>query len=276
MILSSPLAVTVDGGVHPLLSAFSAAALAGYVVAALLGGPREAWARTALAGGWIAQAAAIAVDLGGAGHLREGARFGFGPVLSVTLWLVLAVYWVESRVVPMSSARRPLAMAAAVAVLVAWVFPADLRPNVPSVWAPLHWVLGMASYGLFGVAVLHGVLLNRAEQRLRERTPGAPPPGVPLLRLERLTFDFILAGFVALSAALVAGWWVASPWRWDHKTVFSVLAWLVFAGLLAGRRVLGWRGTQATRWLYAGATLLLLAYVGSRFVVEVLLVRAAG
>ena len=70
------------------------------------------------------------------------------------------------------------------------------------------------------------------------------------------------------------GWWFASRWRWDHKTVFSLLGWAVFAVLLGGRRVRGWRGRQATRWLYAGAALLLLAYVGSRFVLEVVLHRA--
>ena len=65
-------------------------------------------------------------------------------------------------------------------------------------------------------------------------------------------------------------------WRWgDHKAVFSVLAWGVFAALLLGRHLRGWRGRKATRWLYLGAALLLLAYVGSRFVLEVLLVRSA-
>ena len=63
-------------------------------------------------------------------------------------------------------------------------------------------------------------------------------------------------------------------WRWDHKTVFSLLAWGVFAALLVGRRQRGWRGRRATRWLYAGAALLLLGYAGSRFVLEVLLGRA--
>jgi ABC-type uncharacterized transport system permease subunit len=53
-----------------------------------------------------------------------------------------------------------------------------------------------------------------------------------------------------------------------------VLGWLVFAGLLSGRRAFGWRGPAATRWVYAGAAMLLLAYVGSRFVLEVLLQRA--
>jgi ABC-type uncharacterized transport system permease subunit len=118
--------------------------------------------------------------------------------------------------------------------------------------------------------------LNRAEHLMRQRaaTPGpALPAGMPLLRLERLTFRFVGAGFVVLSLALLLGAWFASPWRWDHKAVFSILGWLVFASLLAGRRAFGWRGPRATRWLYAGAGLLLLAYVGSRFVLEVLLQR---
>ena len=98
---------------------------------------------------------------------------------------------------------------------------------------------------------------------------------MPLLRLERLTFRFVAAGFVTLTAAVALGWWFASPWRWDHKAIFSVLGWLVFAGLLAGRRAFGWRGPRATRWVYVGALMLLLAYVGSRFVIEVLLQRHA-
>ena len=97
--------------------------------------------------------------------------------------------------------------------------------------------------------------------------------GMPLLQLERMTFRFVAAGFAVLSAAIVLGAWYAKPWHWDHKTVFSILGWLVFAGLLAGRRAFGWRGPAATRGVYAGAALLLLAYVGSRFVLEVLLHR---
>ena len=96
---------------------------------------------------------------------------------------------------------------------------------------------------------------------------------MPLLRLERLTFRFVAAGFVVLSAAIVLGVWFSEHWRWDHKAVFSILGWLVFAGLLAGRRAFGWRGPVATRGVYTGAALLLLAYVGSRFVLEVVLHR---
>ncbi|MCK7499398.1 MAG: cytochrome c biogenesis protein [Comamonadaceae bacterium] len=92
---------------------------------------------------------------------------------------------------------------------------------------------------------------------------------MPLLQLERLTFRFVEAGFVVLTRDAAARRGDRpTRWRWDHKTVFSLLGWAVFAALLAGRHWRGWRGRRATRWLYAGAALLLLAYAGSRFVLR--------
>lgn len=246
-----------------------------YVLAAQQSERFKLTLRTALLLGWIAHGVAILVDTAGLGSAVSGARFGFAPALSMTLWMVLAVYGVESRVVPLPGVRRTLALLGVVVVLLAWLFPGELRPQAPSPWAPVHWALGLASYGLFGVAVLHAVMLNRAERQMRNRdlsaAPRELPKGVPLLRLERLTFRFVTAGFAVLSAAVLLGAWYANPWRWDHKTVLSILGWVVFAGLLAGRRAFGWRGLRATSWLYAGAVLLLLAYAGSRFVFEVLL-----
>ncbi|MFG6465464.1 cytochrome C assembly family protein [Roseateles sp. BYS87W] len=223
---------------------------------------------------WTAQLVALVVDIGGYGLGTPGARFGFAPALSMTIWLVLTVYLVESRFLPLHSVRRVLAWLAAAAVVLAWSFPGESRPAAASPWAPLHWVLGLASYGLFGVAVLHAALMNRAETRLRQKQPAAG--GMPLLQLERLTFQFVAAGVGALSLAIFLGWWFTPTWRWDHKNLLAVLGWLVLAGLLVGRRVYGWRGRRATRWLYAGAALLLLSYAGSRFVLEVILQRGAG
>jgi ABC-type uncharacterized transport system permease subunit len=105
--------------------------------------------------------------------------------------------------------------------------------------------------------------------------------GVPLLTLERLTFRFIGAGFLLLSATLALGllfgsqlYGARAALRWDHKTAFSVLSWLTFALLLIGRARFGWRGKRAVRILYIGSGLLLLAYVGSRFVMEIILGRS--
>ena len=255
----------------------SLVALAGYAVAALPGRRYTSGLRIALLIGWLAHAVSIIVDIAGFGVGAAGARFGFAPALSVTLWLVLGVYIFESRLVPLLGARHRLALIGLAVIVLAWLFPGQLHPDTASRWVPLHWLLGIASYGLFGAAVLHAAMLSRAERQMRSvgpATSAASATGMPLLRLERLTYRFVAAGFVTLSAALLLGAWFANPWRWDHKTVFSILGWIVFAGLLAGRHAFGWRGPRATRWLYAGAVLLLLAYVGSRFVLEVLLHRA--
>jgi ABC-type uncharacterized transport system permease subunit len=185
------------------------------------------------------------------------------------------VHAFDGRLLPTPSVRRPLAVAGIGAVALGMLFPGEAR-KLGSAWAPLHWLLGVGSYGLFGAALLHAVLLDGAERRLRARR-GLPSTtsGVPLLQLERITFRFVGAGFAVLSVAMLLGIATTAQWRWDHKTVLSFVAWALFALLLAGRHWRGWRGQQATRWLYAGVIVLQLAYVGSRFVLEVLLERSA-
>ncbi len=272
-------------GVAPLVLALMA--VLAYAVAAWPVRSLSRLPAPALVAGWLLHAVLLALDIGGWGRGEPGARLGFGPVLSLTVWLVLAVHEVESRFVPLPGVRRALAINGAVVVLVAWAFPGEVRA-ANNVWAPVHWLLGVASYALFGAAVLHAWMLDAAERALRQRKVGssgafglapagaAPGPmGMPLLRLERLTFRFVEAGFVVLTGALLLGVATAPQWRWDHKTVFSLLGWTVFAALLLGRQWRGWRGRRATRWLYVGAVLLLLAYVGSRFVFEVLVGRPA-
>ncbi len=209
-------------------------------------------------------------------------RFGFAPALSVTAWLVLATYVVESQFFPQLKARWALASLGAVAVLAAWVFPGKPLHADASPWLPLHWALGIASYGMFAAAVVHAGLMNHAERQIRLAHEGGG--GLPLLTLERLTFRFVNIGFILLTATLLAGFFFGetlygskgTAWKWDHKTVFSLLAWFTFALLLVGRARLGWRGKRAARMLYMGSGLLLLAYVGSRFVLEVLLERTSG
>ena len=270
-------------GVAPLVLALMA--VLAYAAAAWPSRSPSRLPAPALVAGWLLHAVLLALDIAGWGRGEPGARLGFGPVLSLTVWLVLAVHEVESRFVPLPGVRRVLAISGALVVLVAWAFPGEVRAAL-NVWAPVHWLLGVASYALFGAAVLHAWMLDSAERQLRLRRPGseafslapagsAPGPmGMPLMRLERLTFRFVEAGFVVLTLALLLGVATAAQWRWDHKTVFSLMGWTVFAALLLGRHWRGWRGRRATRWLYAGAVLLLLAYVGSRFVFEVLVSRS--
>lgn len=271
MILSGPAG---NLGAAPLVLALGAALA--YGVAAASVDARARWAAPALVLAGALHALVLALDIGGWGRSEQGTRLGFAPVLSLTVWLLISVHAIESRFVPLPAVRRVLAIIGAAVVLLAWAFPGEVRPSA-SGWAPLHWMLGVASYGLFGAAVLHAVMLDAAERQMRRRAVPPPAPlGLPLLRLERLTFRFVEAGFVVLTLALLLGFLTAASWRWDHKTVFSLLGWAVLGALLAGRWFSGWRGRRATRWLYAGSVLLLLAYVGSRFVFEVVLGRGAA
>lgn len=233
----------------------------------------ESTLRRLLLAAWVLHALTLADGL-----LGTPPRFGFAPALSMTVWLVLTVYAIERRLFPQLQAHWALSGLGSAAVMLSLVFPGTTYHVIASPWLPLHWALGIASYGLFAAAVVHGWLMVRAERSIRLATQNTT--GVPLLTLERLTFRFVEAGFVLLSATLLVGWLFAETlygpgraWKWDHKTVFSLLAWLTFAGLLVGRARLGWRGLKAVRVLYVGAGLLLLSYAGSRFVLEVILRR---
>ncbi len=256
-------------------------AVLGYALAAILPARSQRWVGIALVVGLVAHALGLLAEVGllrlHQGATPPGTRLGFALVLSLTVWLVVVVHSIESRFLPLPGVRRALAVSGLLALLLAVVFPGDWHV-LSSHWAPWHWVLGVAAYGLFGAAVLHGLLLDEAERRLRSRGHGQTPSGsrsptMPLLQLERITFRFVQAGFVALSAAIGLGLVTAHGWRADHKLVLSLSAWAIFAALLAGRYWRGWRGRHATRWLYVGTLVLLLAYAGTRFVSQVLLGR---
>jgi ABC-type uncharacterized transport system permease subunit len=256
-----------------ILSVFAAAAYAWPAVRHTQVGERAARLWVALA--WLLHGTVLSMTL-----LGEQPHFGFAPAMSVTAWLVAAVYAVESQIFPQLPTRWTLCVVGAAAVMVAFFFPGSPMPATASAWLALHLAFGVACYGLFGIAVIHAWFMTRAEARIRHAED--PHSGLPLLTLERLTYRFVAAGFVLLSATLLAGllfgevlYGHGHAWRWEHKTVFSVLAWLTFAVLLIGRWAFGWRGKRAVNVLYIGSALLLLAYVGSRFVMEIVLGRTS-
>ncbi len=257
-----------------LLGAVAAVAYAVPALAARKIGDRGA--RRVLLLAWLLHGGLIARNL-----LDDPPHFGFAAALSITVWLVLTVYAVENQLYPQMRARWALAGFGAVAIVLALLFPGTALPATSSPLLPLHWALGIAAYGLFAAAVAHGWLMSRAETQMRQAAQ-VVEGGVPLLTLERLMFRFVGAGFVLLTLTLLAGAFFGQQlygqehtgWRWDHKRIFTVLSWLTFATLLIGRSQFGWRGRRAVRVLYVGAGLLLLGYVGSRFVMEVMLGRA--
>jgi ABC-type uncharacterized transport system permease subunit len=143
----------------------------------------------------------------------------------------------------------------------------------------MHLVIAMTAYSLFTFAALHAMLMALAERSLHNRTPLIRMPDFPpIMAMEHLLFQIICAGFVLLTLTLVSGIFFSEQLfhqvlQFNHKTVFSIASWLIFGGLLLGRQLKGWRGKTAIRWTLTGFVLLFLAYVGSKFVLEVLLHR---
>jgi ABC-type uncharacterized transport system permease subunit len=217
--------------------------------------------------------------------------FGFAFALSAMFWLGAGIYWIESFFFPLDGLRLlvlPLACAASVMPLLfggVRVLSYSAAPMFK-----LHFLIANMAYGLFAVAALHAILMLMVEKRLqnmrgneRHASNGWLSSWLdtlpPLLTLEKLLFRLIAAGFVLLTLTLLSGvafneQLVDRAFKLDHKTVFAILSWVMFGALLTARQVSGWRGRAALRWVLASFVALLLAYVGSRFVFEVLLHRA--
>ena len=216
----------------------------------------------------------------------EQFHFGFAHALSATLWLTVLIVWAESY---FSASRGLLLLVLPLAAVFSGlpvIFPGSvLGPATASVVFRLHLVLAILAYSLLTIAAVQALLMATMDRRLHgdlmtERTQLARFLNrlPPLLAMETVLFRLITAGFVLLTATLVSGVFFSEqtfgrPLRFDHKSVFTIAAWLVFGGLLAGRLFFGWRGRTALRWTLIGFAMLMLAYVGSRFVMEVLLGR---
>jgi ABC-type uncharacterized transport system permease subunit len=255
----------------------NALALAAYVAVAALLTKRAggSWALGLGAFAWAAHGLSFLAVL-----LSDTPRFGWSLSLSITAWVLVGIYAIESRVLKVSAPIHVWLIAAAGCALVLLVPPARAVPAGQSIWYTSHWVLGLAAYALFAAAVLHGLWLAKSERALQSKLPMPEErASLSLLAIEKLMMRLVWAGFLVLSLSLLFGLVLGEQRlgqviKWDHKTVFSVLSWLVFAGLLAAHHFTGLRGRKAVNWVLIGALLLLLGYAGSRFVLEVLLKRA--
>ena len=141
----------------------------------------------------------------------------------------------------------------------------------------LHAWCALLAYATLAIAALLALMLWAQERALRRREfHGWLRALPPLTELETLLFRTIAVGFILLTATLLTGVLFVENLLAQHlvqKTVLSVLSWLVFGGLLLGRWQRGWRGATAVRWTLTAMVLLVLAFFGSKFVLELVLHR---
>lgn len=257
-----------------LLVTLCVSALYGWVAWRLQRTPPAASVRWLLPLALLAHGALIYQSVLGQGDIR----LGFGNSLSTILWLTALTYWLSSHGAPLLRLQSWVSGLAALSVLaMAFFTETHLIPNSQALTLRTHLVVSFLAYGLLAVAALHAVMMTLLEKQLHRGAHlqnGAPP----LLTLEAMLFRTIGAGFALLTLAVFSGVFFSeelfgTPLRFSHKVVLAILSWLVFGGLLAGRHFRGWRGRTALVWTITGFTLLLLAYLGTQFVLEVLLGR---
>lgn len=207
-------------------------------------------------------------------------RFGFAIALSFMLWLAIALYWIESFYARMDGLLAIGLPAAAIAALLPGLVPEHhVLVNAGSAAFRLHFLVAMLAYSLFTLAALHALLMSAVEKNLHRGRLSPLLSGLPpLLAMESLLFRVIQVAFALLTLTLISGiafseTLFGKALTFNHKTVFAIMSWLIFAALLLGRHLRGWRGRIALRWTLAGFVALLLAYVGTRFVLEVILGR---
>jgi hypothetical protein len=231
---------------------------------------------------------AHAIELHDSVFTPEGFVFGFAQDLSLIAWVGLAFYWFQSWFMPISSLRWMALLFAFACTLLPNLFPGTLiSPKaVADPWFKGHFIVATIAVGLLSLAAMHAMLMSVQDRALHRQLALVPNSRVahwieelpPLMTMENLLFNLLYVGFALLSLTVFSGLLFSQalfgkPFVFDHKTIFALISWFLFAGLLIARWRVGLRGRAAIRWVLSAYTALLLAYVGSRFVVEVILQR---
>ncbi|MBQ0745536.1 MAG: cytochrome c biogenesis protein CcsA [Marinobacter sp.] len=140
-----------------------------------------------------------------------------------------------------------------------------------------HIALSVTAYSLFSLAAIQATLLYFQNRQLKQNYNSTLLRNLPPLQtMESLLFEMVWAGVVMLILAIVTGaLFIENLFAQNlaHKTVFSLLSLLVFVALLVGRYTKGWRGMTASRWTLAGSALLMVAFYGSKFALELVFQR---
>ncbi|MGB5180013.1 MAG: cytochrome c biogenesis protein CcsA [Gammaproteobacteria bacterium] len=207
-----------------------------------------------------------------ASGLNLGIFYAASLVTMTTALLLLLATFVE----PVDNLGIPVFPVAAICIGLTMIFPQPHIISSATTWQlDLHILASLLAYSILGLAVLQALLFAIQDQHLRNRNPGGFIRSLPPLQtMESLLFQMIATGFALLTLALISGTLFLEDifaQHLVHKTVLSFIAWIVFAILLWGRWRFGWRGRVAIRWTIGGFIFLMLAYFGSKFVLELVI-----
>ena len=259
-----------------MTATFAAVAALTYAACALLH-----WRRAAPRLAALLAPVALALHAGsllGAAFHEGNLTLGTTEVVSLCAWQAALLLWVFCLLQPVQTLGVAIYPLAAVSALLPVFWPTWGAAHPVSDWkTQLHVVVALFSMGLLTLAAAQAVTLAVQDRLLHDNAPDPLVDSLPPLQtMEHLLFLMIGLGFFMLSLSLLSGLLFVDDLlaqHLAHKTVLSTVAWAVFGGLLWGRWRRGWRGRTAIRWTLSGYGVLILAYFGSKLVLEQILSR---
>ena len=207
---------------------------------------------------------------------EQGLDLGFFHALSTISWLIALMLLLITLTRPMENLGIVLLPLSAFGVGLGVIFPeVPFHPDPEQMGLRLHIFISLLAYSVLTMAALQAIVLAMQNRHLHNHHPGGIIKALPPLSdMESFMFRLLWLGFILLSLALASGFFFLEDifaQRLVHKTILSITAWFGFAILLVGRTLYGWRGRRAVAWTLGGFSALLLAYFGSKLVIEIIL-----
>lgn len=200
----------------------------------------------------------------------------FFSAISLVTGLMTVLFLISTTVKPIENLGIVVFPLAACGLAIAAMLPQpEVSSSMVSWGLSIHIVSSLLAYAMLCLAAIQAVLLAIQDRQLRSHHAGGFIHHLPPLQtMEAVLFELIGLGWVVLSIALIGGFVYLQDifaQHLVHKSVLSVCAWLLFAGLLWGRWQFGWRGRTAIQWTLVGFICLMLAYFGTKAVLEFIL-----
>lgn len=207
-----------------------------------------------------------------------GLNFGFFNALSLVAWVIVVLLLAVLPKRPVENLGLLAMPMAALAVALSASFQSEAMLSHERGWGlQLHILIAILAYSILTISAVQALLLYFQDRQLRRRHFGGFLRALPPLQtMETLLFQFIGVGFVLLSLAVGSGALFLEDMfaqHVAHKTILTIVAWVIFGTLLWGRWQFGWRGRTAIAWSLGGFLALMLAFFGSKLVLEVILSR---
>jgi len=228
---------------------------------------------------WLAAITHITIVVGHV-TLQQGLDFSFFSIASFTSLIIVLFLLLASVAKPIEKVGIAVFPIAAISLLLHYTLPSD-KPLITglSIEMVIHILSSITAFGLLAIAAVQAILLTLQNYHLRHHINSALIKSLPSLQLmEGLLFQMIASGIVFLSISLLTGFLFIDDLfaqHLVHKTLLSLLAWVIFTGLLLGRKHYGWRGKTAVQWTLYGFISLVLAYFGSKLVLEIILTKTS-